>query len=32
MYQYDEIDRGLVAARTEEFREQVARRLSGALS
>jgi sulfite reductase (NADPH) hemoprotein beta-component len=32
MYLYDEYDRTLVAERVEEFRDQVARRLSGALS
>jgi len=32
MYQYDEIDRALIDARTAEFREQVNARLSGALS
>ncbi|MGJ3231198.1 MAG: nitrite/sulfite reductase [Oceanicaulis sp.] len=32
MYQYDVIDRELVAARSAEFREQVAARLSGQLS
>jgi len=32
MYQYDEIDRTLVAERVDEFREQVRARLSGALS
>jgi len=32
MYQYDEIDRALVDARTAQFREQVNARLSGALS
>ena len=32
MYTYDEIDRTLVAERVSEFRDQVARRLSGALT
>ncbi|CAM2140586.1 sulfite reductase (NADPH) hemoprotein beta-component [Pararobbsia alpina] len=32
MYQYDELDRTLVAERVEQFRDQVARRLSGELS
>ncbi len=32
MYLYDEFDRAVVAERVEEFRDQVARRLSGALS
>jgi len=32
MYRYDEIDRDIVTARTQEFRAQVARRLSGELS
>ena len=32
MYQYDEFDHTLVAERTEQFRNQVARRLSGELS
>lgn len=32
MYQYDEIDREIVDARTAEFREQVQARLSGALT
>ena len=32
MYQYDEIDRAVLDARTAEFREQVHARLSGALS
>ncbi|WP_448585662.1 nitrite/sulfite reductase [Thermaurantiacus sp.] len=31
MYRYDAIDRAIVEARVEEFREQVRRRLSGAL-
>lgn len=32
MYRYDDFDRSFVQARTEEFRGQVSRRLSGALS
>ncbi|BAU72505.1 nitrite/sulfite reductase [Metapseudomonas furukawaii] len=32
MYQYDDYDRALVLERVEQFRDQVARRLSGALS
>ena len=32
MYRYDEFDRTLVLERVEQFREQVARRLNGALS
>ncbi|NIJ07083.1 sulfite reductase (NADPH) hemoprotein beta-component [Sphingomonas vulcanisoli] len=32
MYKYDEYDRALVDARVEEFRDQVQRRLSGALT
>ena len=32
MYRYDEFDRTLVAERVAEFRDQVARRLSGELS
>jgi hypothetical protein len=32
MYLYDELDRTLVAERVEEFRDQVARRLSGELT
>src|SRR5258708_8351035 len=32
MYQYDELDRTLVAERVDQFRDQVARRLSGELS
>src|ERR1043166_6829924 len=32
MYRYDEFDRTLVAERVAEFRDQVARRLSGALT
>lgn len=32
MYRYDEFDAALVAERVEEFRDQVARRVSGALS
>ena len=32
MYTYDEFDRTLVAERVSEFRDQVARRLSGALT
>ena len=32
MYRYDEFDRQFVAERTSEFRDQVARRLSGALT
>ena len=32
MYRYDEIDRELVNERVEQFRDQVARRLSGELS
>lgn len=32
MYQYDELDRTLVTERVEQFRDQVARRLSGELS
>ncbi|WP_428035270.1 nitrite/sulfite reductase [Amphritea sp.] len=32
MYRYDEYDRALVQARVEQFRDQVARRLSGDLS
>ena len=32
MYRYDDYDHSIVAARVEEFRDQVARRLSGALS
>jgi sulfite reductase (NADPH) hemoprotein beta-component len=32
MYHYDELDRTLVAERVDEFRDQVARRLSGALT
>lgn len=32
MYRYDEIDRSIVADRAAEFRDQVQRRLSGALS
>jgi sulfite reductase (NADPH) hemoprotein beta-component len=32
MYQYDEIDQEMVRARVEEFRDQVRRRLSGALT
>ena len=31
MYKYDEIDQAIVDARVDEFRDQVARRLSGAL-
>ena len=31
MYQYDEIDQALVDARVDEFRDQVERRLNGAL-
>ncbi len=31
MYRYDEFDRGFVAGRVEQFRDQVARRLSGEL-
>jgi sulfite reductase (NADPH) hemoprotein beta-component len=31
MYQYDQIDQSLVDARVEEFKDQVSRRLSGAL-
>jgi sulfite reductase (NADPH) hemoprotein beta-component len=32
MYRYDQYDQSIVDARVEEFREQVARRMSGALS
>ena len=32
MYRYDEFDRTFVTQRVEQFREQVARRVSGALS
>ena len=32
MYQYDKFDQSIVDARVEEFRDQVARRLSGALT
>lgn len=32
MYQYDTIDRDFLASRSTQFRDQVARRLSGALS
>ena len=32
MYRYDEFDRQFVAERVEEFRDQVARRLSGELT
>ena len=32
MYRYDRFDRSIVAARVDEFREQVARRLSGELT
>ena len=32
MYKYDTYDQAIVDARVDEFREQVARRLSGALS
>ena len=32
MYRYDEFDQAMVDARVEEFRGQVARRLSGELS
>ena len=32
MYRYDEFDAALVAERVEEFRDQVARRVSGALN
>ncbi|MBU3076638.1 nitrite/sulfite reductase [Sphingomonas quercus] len=32
MYRYDDFDHGMVAARVDEFREQVERRLSGALT
>ncbi|MEQ1509813.1 MAG: nitrite/sulfite reductase [Sphingopyxis sp.] len=32
MYQYDQYDQAIVDARVDEFRDQVARRLSGALS
>ncbi|WP_019830855.1 nitrite/sulfite reductase [Sphingomonas sp. PR090111-T3T-6A] len=32
MYRYDQFDQSIVDARVEEFRDQVARRLSGALS
>ncbi|RKP47818.1 nitrite/sulfite reductase [Pararobbsia silviterrae] len=32
MYQYDELDRTLVAERVEQFRDQVARRISGELT
>ncbi len=32
MYRYDEYDHAMVAARVEEFRDQVARRMSGALT
>src|SRR3569623_3293833 len=32
MYKYDKYDQAIVDARVEEFRDQVARRLSGAIS
>ncbi|MEJ8631604.1 nitrite/sulfite reductase [Sphingomonas sp. I4] len=32
MYRYDEYDQGIVDARVEEFRDQVSRRLSGAMT
>jgi sulfite reductase (NADPH) hemoprotein beta-component len=32
MYQYDDYDASLVGGRVEEFRDQVARRISGELS
>jgi sulfite reductase (NADPH) hemoprotein beta-component len=32
MYRYDEYDQGIVDARVDEFRDQVARRLSGQLT
>ncbi|MGH7246795.1 MAG: nitrite/sulfite reductase, partial [Pseudomonadota bacterium] len=32
MYIYDELDRTLIAERVAEFRDQIARRLSGELS
>ena len=32
MYQYDEMDRDFLASRSAQFRDQVERRLSGALT